>query len=145
MGSFINDYMRIPSTSDSECNEACKIGEHLDIKNCSCEKILFHKLVWTCEDDILNTTETSLHNKIVICTNNCPRQRQLNFFVQSVRRIILGQLLGKIIITMIILSVRVGTSENENIVHQVILITLVLLSQHKLHMKPTTSLYFVIQ
>ena len=45
LGSFINDYMRIPSTSDSECNEACKIGEHLDIKNCSCEKILFHKLV----------------------------------------------------------------------------------------------------
>ena len=26
--------------SDCECNKACKIDEYLDIKNCSCKKLL---------------------------------------------------------------------------------------------------------
>ena len=46
-----------------ECNKAFKVGEYLDIKNCSCKKHLFSKLVLTCEDVILNTTETSLVKK----------------------------------------------------------------------------------
>ena len=37
------------------------MDEYLDIKNCSCEKRLFGKLVIACE--ILNATKTSLVNK----------------------------------------------------------------------------------
>ena len=50
-------------TSDCECNKACKIDGYLDIKNRSCEKRLFCKLALACEDEILNTTETSLDDK----------------------------------------------------------------------------------
>ena len=35
------------------------------------EKILFDKLLLTCEDEILNTTETSRGNKMKICDNIC--------------------------------------------------------------------------
>ena len=59
-----------PNTCDCECNKVCKVDENLDIENCSCEKHLFDKLVITCEDGILNTSETSLDNKIAICKNN---------------------------------------------------------------------------
>ena len=41
------------------------------------------------------------------------------FVVRAVRRIVSGQLVGKIIIIIIILSFRVGTSKNINIDHQV--------------------------
>ena len=41
--------------------------KYLDIKNCSCEKRLFGKLVTACEDQILNTTETSIDYKEVVC------------------------------------------------------------------------------
>ena len=34
-----NDYMMNLSTCNCECDKACKIGEYLDIKNCSCKKI----------------------------------------------------------------------------------------------------------
>ena len=44
-----------PSTCDFECNKACKIGEYLDIKNCSCEKRLFDEIIIAYEDKILNT------------------------------------------------------------------------------------------
>ena len=33
---------------DSECDEACEMDEYLGIKNCSCEKRLFGKLVIAC-------------------------------------------------------------------------------------------------
>ena len=33
---------------DCECNKASKINEYLDIKNCSCKKLLFGKLVLAC-------------------------------------------------------------------------------------------------
>ena len=57
---------------DSESNKACKIEEYLDTKNCSYEKLLFGKLVLACEDEILNTIETSLDDKKVTCKeNNC--------------------------------------------------------------------------
>ena len=55
--------MRNPNACDSECNKACKIDEYLDIKDFSCEKRLFGKLVLACKDEILNTTEISLDNK----------------------------------------------------------------------------------
>ena len=35
------------------------------------EKILFDKLLLTCEDEILNSTENSRGNKIEICENIC--------------------------------------------------------------------------
>ena len=52
------------------CNKACKIEQYLDIKNCSCKKHLFGKLVIACEDEILNTTETSLAAKYCIKTEH---------------------------------------------------------------------------
>ena len=55
------------STCNCECDKACKIDEYFDIKNFSCEKRLFGKLVIACEDEILNTTETSLNDKKVTC------------------------------------------------------------------------------
>ena len=55
-----------------ECNKACEMGEYLDIKNSSCEKRLFGKLVLACEDEILNANETSLDDKKVTYEkNNC--------------------------------------------------------------------------
>ena len=54
-----------------ECNKACKIDEYLDTKIFSCETRLIGKLVLRCEDEILNTTETSLDDKKVTCKENC--------------------------------------------------------------------------
>ena len=60
------------STYDCKCNKACKIDEYLDIRNCSCEKCLIGKLVLEFEDEILNTTETSLDDKESnMRKNNC--------------------------------------------------------------------------
>ena len=57
-----------PSTCNCECNKACKTGEYLDFKNCSCEKRLIDNLVLECEDEILNST----NDKKVRCRkNNC--------------------------------------------------------------------------
>ena len=64
-GSCKGDYMWNPSTCHCECNKSCKIDEYLDFKSCSCKKHLFGKLVLACEDEILNTTETSLDDKKV--------------------------------------------------------------------------------
>ena len=47
-----------PSTFDCECNKACKIDEHLDIKICSCKQRLIGRLLLACEDKILNSTKT---------------------------------------------------------------------------------------
>ena len=55
--------MRNPSTCYCACNKAWKIDEYLEIKNCFCKKRLFGKLVLACEDEILNTTETSRDDK----------------------------------------------------------------------------------
>ena len=52
-----------PSICDCECNKACKIDEYLHLKNCSCEKRVISRLVFKCEDEILNTTDTSLNDK----------------------------------------------------------------------------------
>ena len=54
-----------PVTCHCECNKACKIDEYLDIKNYSSKNPLSSKLVLLCEDEILNTTETSLVDKKV--------------------------------------------------------------------------------
>ena len=40
-----DDYTLNPSTCDCECNKTCKIGEYLDIVNCSYKKRLVGKLV----------------------------------------------------------------------------------------------------
>ena len=50
-----------------ECNKASKIDEYLNTKNCSCKKYLIGKLVLQCENEMLDTTETSLDHKKVIC------------------------------------------------------------------------------
>ena len=61
-----------PSTCDFKCNKASIIDVFLDIQSCSCEKCLIDKLVLACEDEILNTTETSLSDKKLLCgKNNC--------------------------------------------------------------------------
>ena len=54
-----DDYTCNPSTGNCGCDKACKVGEYPDIKNCSCKKWLFDKLVLACEDEILNTGETT--------------------------------------------------------------------------------------
>ena len=54
-----------PSTWNRECNKTSNIDKYLDIKNCSCRKRLFGKLVLSREDEILNTTEASLGAKKV--------------------------------------------------------------------------------
>ena len=58
-GSCKSDYMWNPSMCGCECNKACKNDKNLDIKNCSYEKGLLDKLTVTCQDEILNTRETS--------------------------------------------------------------------------------------
>ena len=55
-----------PIKYDCKCNKACKIEKYLDIKNCSCKKRLFDKLVLASEDGILNITETLLDNKNIV-------------------------------------------------------------------------------
>ena len=44
---------------------ACKIDKYLDIKTCSCQKRLIGEIVLACEDEIVDTTETSLVDKKV--------------------------------------------------------------------------------
>ena len=41
-GLYKKGYMWNPSTCDYECNKACKIDEHVDIKNYSSEKPLIN-------------------------------------------------------------------------------------------------------
>ena len=45
------------SAGDCECDKAWKIDKYLDIKDFSCKKSLFGKLVLACEHEILNTAE----------------------------------------------------------------------------------------
>ena len=61
------DYIWIPSMCDCECNKACKVNQYLDIKQCSCKKLLTEKLMLEREDEISNTIETSLNNKRSRC------------------------------------------------------------------------------
>ena len=71
-GSCEKGYMWNPSMCDCECNKACNIDEHLDIKNCSCEKRLIGKLVLECEGELINTTQNRLNDKKVECAkSNC--------------------------------------------------------------------------
>ena len=53
---------------DCECNKACKIGEYLDIKNCSCKKRLFGKLELSCEISFAHKKVTCQENNCLICT-----------------------------------------------------------------------------
>ena len=70
--SYENNFMWNPRTCDLECNNAFKVDEYLDFKNCSCEKHLVGKLVLRCEDEILNITEILLNDKKVTCEkSNC--------------------------------------------------------------------------
>ena len=67
-----DDYMWNPSACYCKCNKPCNIDKYFDIKNCSCKKHHFGKLVLACEDEILNTTETLLDDKKVTCEkSNC--------------------------------------------------------------------------
>ena len=75
-----------PTTCDFECNKACKTDEYLDIKNCSCGKRLIGKLVLSCEDEILNTTENSLDNEKVTCAKN-------NYIIHKISLVIICFLL----------------------------------------------------
>ena len=55
---------------DCECSKAFRIDEYLNTKICLWEKCLIGKLVSTCENEILNTIETSVDNKKVTCEDN---------------------------------------------------------------------------
>ena len=59
-----------PRTCDCKRIKICKINKYLDTKNCSCKKCLIVKLVLACENEILNTTETSHDDKKVTCEEN---------------------------------------------------------------------------
>ena len=76
-----------PSTCHCECNKACKIDKHFDIKNCSCKKRLISKLVLECEEKTLNTTENSLGDKKVVA---CEKS---NFLIHTISLIIICLLL----------------------------------------------------
>ena len=52
------------STYDCECNKACKVV------NCLCKNHLFGNFILACEDEILNTTETSVVDKKLSCGSN---------------------------------------------------------------------------
>lgn len=41
---------------DCEYDKACRIGEYLDINNCTCKKCIFDKFVLTSEEKIVNTS-----------------------------------------------------------------------------------------
>ena len=71
-----HDCMWNPSMCDCDCNKACKIDEYLDIKICLFKKHLFGKLVLACEDEMLNITETLLHDQKVTC-----KKKKKFFFV----------------------------------------------------------------
>ena len=83
-GSCKKDYMWNPSTCDCVCNKACKIDQQLDTKRCSREKRLIGKLLLACEDEILNTTETSFDAKHVTCEKS-------NCFIQTISMILYAQ------------------------------------------------------
>ena len=68
-----------PSTRDCAINQACKIDKYLDIKNCSCEKLLIGKSVIQCEDEVLNITETSVGDKKKHAKKKLPSSQ--NFFI----------------------------------------------------------------
>ena len=54
------------------CIKAYKIDEYLDIKNCSHKKRLIVQLSLEWDNEILNTTKTSLDDKNESCErNNC--------------------------------------------------------------------------
>ena len=55
-----------------QCIKAYKIDEYLDIKNCSHKKRLIVQLLLEWDNEILNTTKTSLDDKNESCErNNC--------------------------------------------------------------------------
>ena len=57
----LDDYML------NSIKNCCKIDEYLDIKYCLCEKYLLEILVLVCEDEMVNTTKTSLNDKKATC------------------------------------------------------------------------------
>ena len=59
-GSCEKRYLWNPSTCGCDSNKVSKIDENVDTKNCSCEKRLIVKLALVCEDELLNTTKTSV-------------------------------------------------------------------------------------
>ena len=56
-----------PNTCDCECNMTFKIDKYLDIKKCLDKKPLFRKNVLGYGNGVLNTAETSLVDKKVMC------------------------------------------------------------------------------
>ena len=63
-----------PSTCHWQCNKAFKNNEYLDIKNSSCKKHRFDKLVIPCGDEKWNKMQTWFCETKVICkkTQNSP-------------------------------------------------------------------------
>ena len=75
-----------PSKCVRERNKACKIDEYLHTKNCSWKKRLISKLVLECEDETLNTTETSPDDKKIT-------SEKINCLVHTISLVIICLLL----------------------------------------------------
>ena len=70
-----------PSICNCEYNKIWKKDKYLDIKHCSCEERLFPKLAVAYVNDILNTTETSLKDRKVICEKNSCLIHKVSFII----------------------------------------------------------------
>ena len=77
-GSSKNDYIWNSITWGCKCNKACRTDEYLNTNNCLCKKCLIDKIVLECQDEILNTTETSLDDKKVICKKKIKNKKLAN-------------------------------------------------------------------
>lgn len=59
----------------TKCDETCKTVRYLAINDCTCKIYVFNKLIWFCEDEMANTSETLLANpfnkKSTVTTDYC--------------------------------------------------------------------------
>lgn len=69
---------------DCECDKVCKIDDYLHLKNCWYEKGIIGKLVLTCKDEILNTTEVTL------IVDKRSSMQESNCFVDTVSLVLLS-------------------------------------------------------
>ena len=94
-----------PRTCDCECNKAYKI-DNLIIKNRSCEKYSFGKLILAGEDEIQNATTTSLLDKKEPCEKS-------NYLIHTISLVIMSLLLLVVIsISFIAIVQDIGQKRN---------------------------------
>ena len=72
-----------------QCHKACKFGGNNDVKNYSCKKRFFGKLVLACDNEILNKTEVVA--KILNCATSVSNKN--NHLIHTVLLVIICSLL----------------------------------------------------